>query len=536
MARRDHATEPSLAMTTGIRCTKGVPMTADDRTEEGSAVGDSQTVRDQISAYRHARREFEQAVLPLATSVDGRLFRFQASLYDLPYRAGGYVVLEGNDGGGGLGQILTVGLEVTDARATHTGGTMLLRSAGGDGIMLNGDFRPFHDAPMRPADPAEVRRWLATIRPPRATLEIGELLHAPGVPAWLDAGGFDRHTFLCGQSGSGKTYSLGLVLEQLLLETSLRMVILDPNSDYIRLAETHERAERAAAARYATAAKAISVRRAATEGGGQPIRLSFAELSRAERAAVLQIDPIADRDEYGVLTGLLEAQEEGRPLVASVDDLAVSGLPGSPELAQRAANLGVLDWTIWARGQSGSIVGELKHGEARCLVIDLGSLNTREEQRVVGGAVLSTLWERRGQREPILIVIDEAHNVCPAEPNDPLTELATEHVVRIATEGRKYGLYLLLSTQRPQQVVETAVSQCDNLVLLRMNSPADLAFIRTVFGFVPAGLLEPAATFRQGEALIAGKISSHAAHVRFGARVAAEGGADIPTSWAARSA
>ncbi len=61
-------------------------------------------------------------------------------------------------------------------------------------------------------------------------LPIGQLLLAPGVDAALDAGGFNRHTFMCGQSGSGKTYSLGLLLEQaLVVDTSLRMVILDPN-------------------------------------------------------------------------------------------------------------------------------------------------------------------------------------------------------------------------------------------------------------------------------------------------------------------
>jgi DNA helicase HerA-like ATPase len=131
-----------------------------------------------------------------------------------------------------------------------------------------------------------------------------------------------------------------------------------------------------------------------------------------------------------------------------------------------------------------------------------------------------------------LIVIDEAHNICPAEPNDSMTALAADHAVRIAAEGRKYGLYLLVSTQRPQKVQENVVSQCDNLMLMRMNSTADLEFIRAVFSFVPAGLLDRATTFRQGQALVAGKIGSHAAHVRFGARVAEEGGADVPTSWA----
>ena len=78
----------------------------------------------------------------------------------------------------------------------------------------------------------------------------------------------------------------------------------------------------------------------------------------------------------------------------------------------------------------------------------------------------------------MLIVVDEAHNVCPARPEDPLTAIATEHAVRIAGEGRKFGLYLLVSTQRPQKVHENVLSQCDNLLLMRMNSLADLGYAR----------------------------------------------------------
>ena len=90
--------------------------------------------------------------------------------------------------------------------------------------------------------------WLEGTRPDRAQLEVGELALAPGVPLRLDAGGFGRHTFLCGQSGSGKTYSLGVLLERLLIETDLRVVVLDPNSDYVRLGEPHVDDERYRAA------------------------------------------------------------------------------------------------------------------------------------------------------------------------------------------------------------------------------------------------------------------------------------------------
>ena len=82
-----------------------------------------------------------------------------------------------------------------------------------------------------------------------------------------------------------------------------------------------------------------------------------------------------------------------------------------------------------------------------------------------------------------------------ASPTDALTALATEHAVRIAAEGRKFGLYLLVSTQRPQKVHENVVSQCDNLVLMRMNSVADLAYVGDVFSFVHPGLLGQAGGF-----------------------------------------
>ena len=78
--------------------------------------------------------------------------------------------------------------------------------------------------------------------------------------------------------------------------------------------------------------------------------------------------------------------------------------------------------------------------------------------------MLARLWDARATSAgPCSLVIDEAHNVCPAVPGDPLTALATEHAVRIAGEGRKFGIYMLVATQRPQKVHENVISQCDNL-------------------------------------------------------------------------
>jgi uncharacterized protein len=490
-----------------------------------------------LDSFREARRELEASVLPLATSVDGRRFVFQTPLPGLELQAGGYAVLD--DGGKHrLGQVLSLELAQglagelrlpADGDGPEARTEVQIRYARGDGIILDGGTAPFHDALIRPATGPDVRAWQQREAGPQAQLRLGELALADGVPCLADAGGFNRHTFLCGQSGSGKTYSLGVILERLLTETDLRLVIFDPNSDFTRLGQVRQGADPALAGRYRQAAHGVAVY-SATSRGERRLRLHAAEVDPATQAAALRLDPIADREEYATLATLLASHN---PL--TMEALTESKLPEAARLGLRIRNLGVDRYSVWAPGEAGSVLDAVYDRSVRCVVIDLGSLPTREEQSLVAAAVLGDLWRRRQARDPILIVIDEAHNVCPAEPPDPLAAVATGHAIRIAAEGRKFGLYLLLSTQRPQKIPENVLSQADNLVLMRLNSLADAAFTEEVFSFVPPSLIARSADFRMGEGLIAGKISPRQpALLRFGSRISREGGADVPATWATR--
>lgn len=353
-------------------------------------------------------------------------------------------------------------------------------------------------------------------------LMIGTLLESEGgAPARLLASKLNRHTFWCGQSGSGKTYALGVALEQILLHTKLPLVILDPNSDFVRLGELRADAPAADAAELAR--RDIRVRRS-TAGAGEPLRTRFLSMPLRSRAAILQIDPLLDADDYNTMLRM----ETDIGLIPDHD--LVGFMRSHPDrvrhkLAMRLENLGVAEWKLWAWGQR-SITDDIDD-RPDATVVDLGGFATPAESRAAALAVLDHLWENREQRIGRLIVIDEAHNLCTPEPATPVEKLLTERIVQIAAEGRKYGLWLLLSTQRPSKVHQNALSQCDNLALMRMSAPRDLADLAEVFGYAPESLLERSPAFTQGQALFAGGFVDQPSLVQMGARMTHEGGIDV---------
>lgn len=353
-------------------------------------------------------------------------------------------------------------------------------------------------------------------------LTIGTAIGDPDTVAELDARRFNRHTFWVGQSGSGKTYALGVVLEQLLLKTELPMLILDPNGDYTRIRETRSSASDADAAKIADMDIRV-FRSGAAEGDRLHVR--YTDLAAASQAAVLQLDPIADAEEYNVL--LHSADDavttfEGAEMLTRLRD---SGDVGQARLANRMDNLQVLDWDLWSRGAA-SVVDSIDE-RPRATVLDLGGFTHPVEPKVAALAVLEHLWARREQRRPVLIVIDEAHNLCSPNPQTAVERALTEQLVQIAAEGRKFGLWLLLSTQRPTKIHPNVLSQCDNIALMRLNAPRDLAEIVDVFGFASEESIRRSMEFAQGQALFAGSFISTPTFVQMGERITEEAGGDV---------
>lgn len=109
-------------------------------------------------------------------------------------------------------------------------------------------------------------------------------------------------------------------------------------------------------------------------------------------------------------------------------------------------------------------------------------------------------------RHPIVLVCDEAHLYLPssAASTGPLEKRALENFERIAKEGRKYGVGLMVVSQRPSDVSTTILSQCSNIISLRLANKTDQAVVKQLLPESLEGLMEVLPTLDVGEAVVVG--------------------------------
>ena len=112
--------------------------------------------------------------------------------------------------------------------------------------------------------------------------------------------------------------------------------------------------------------------------------------------------------------------------------------------------------------------------------------------------------EKINNDAPILLVYEEAHKYVP---NSDLSKYRSSKmsIERIAKEGRKYGVTLLLASQRPSEISETIFAQCNNFIAMRLTNPLDQAYVRKLLPDSLGSLIDKMTSFKQGEALLVGE-------------------------------
>lgn len=244
--------------------------------------------------------------------------------------------------------------------------------------------------------------------------------------------------------------------------------------------------------------------------------LTFAS-DRAKRNRTLQ-GSLLGEDDYMSFQGLVA---ELRSRFTSLYDSDMENADWAPTDLSGFIHRGFIQQLDSWRVCAVDISGAPRQDSLLSVNVLLGSLLREAKyqwQRIVDSRT------RSDKRVPTFIVLDEAHRFAPSETEDRLQRRVSERITEIAAEGRKYGLFLILATQRPDKLKRGLLEECENSCLLRIQSKRERSVAAGALG-LPEEVIDQVASLRSGEGLVSGRWIPAPSIIRFApARIRVGGG------------
>jgi DNA helicase HerA-like ATPase len=364
-----------------------------------------------------------------------------------------------------------------------------------------------------------------------AVIRIGEHVGAGGAPCYADLNELlGKHTAVLGSTGAGKSATVAAIIHSVLergkeagyANWNPRIIILDPHNEY--------GAAFPAASRLSTDDGTLSLPYwllnfqemvALLIGKTEFVATSQANIvksalmdARNEGATVLHLDAgriTVDSPVPFKLETLRARIEADKPLQASKQDSHNSILQKLDVLvADARLKFLMAEWGGETDDPFPAIVSQLVGNGPKPRVIDLSGV-PNEVAGVSSAVIARTLfnlkvWQTSDERasDPVLLVCEEAHRYVPNR-GEAQYEAAQEAIRRIAKEGRKYGVGLLLVSQRPSEVEATVLSQCNSWIVLRVTNDADREHVKAILPDSMAGLTKMLSGLRRQEAIFVGQ-------------------------------
>jgi DNA helicase HerA-like ATPase len=292
-------------------------------------------------------------------------------------------------------------------------------------------------------------------------------LEGKNIPIFLDLKKLlTKHVAVLAKSGSGKSYTVGVLLEEI-LELNVPLLILDPHGEYSTLKYANDDSKDIQAMTYFGIKPKKYARNIKEYGfveGLNPLKLNDdlksqelihllpTKLSSAQMA--IMYNAIKNLKKIDFTNLILELEIEESPskynIISVVDHL-------------KSFNLFSVNYTPY-----NEIIQP-----GRCSIINLKGIPP-EAQEVVVYKLMKDLYDQRKMNKipPFFVVAEEAHNFCPERG---FGEAKSSKILRtIASEGRKFGLGLCVISQRPARLDKSVLSQCTTQVILKVTNPNDL--------------------------------------------------------------
>jgi hypothetical protein len=418
-----------------------------------------------------------------------------------------------------------------------------------------------------------------------------------------------NHTVIVAQSGSGKSFFLGRIVEELLLKTKSRVLVFDPNADFKKISDVVGPPSWKDNARYDSESgigvlpdehdrdafeqewkdvkKAIHSMRPDVKNNVLKLKIDWARVSidflsedldatfeselRYCHEFVRQISDlsfITKNSDWRHKNGILKTARDICKRTKATDEESVGTLIKDEFKADSIDEK--LDWetinddlfirrvvkkknakdivevlqqtavlyrsffsykvqqfyfsNAYAVSESKLLLagptGLVDLSDVRLQVVDLPSIVEARFRLLAVSAFLESestrarrKWEfalrkeaKNDDRVPTFIIVDEAHNLIPSEPRNHTEKRLREQFRTIAAEGRKFGLFLVLVSQRPDKLDKWVLSECANRAVMKIGSEDVLAETSTALGLggVAPKILNQCLELEKGRALIIG--------------------------------
>lgn len=364
-----------------------------------------------------------------------------------------------------------------------------------------------------------------------AVIRLGEHVGSGGAPCYADMNELlGKHTAILGSTGTGKSGAVAAIIHSILEKGQganyknwqPRIVILDPHNEYGAAFPAHSK--------LSTDDKTLS--------------LPYWLLNFQETVALLigKTEFVATSQANIVKGALIAARNEGAEILSLAVNSITIDSPVPYKLATLRANIEadkppqpskqdshnsilqklntletdarlnflMTEWDGKGDDPFPCIVFQLMGNGPQPRVIDLSGV-PNEVAGISSAVIARTLfnlkvWQTSEERasDPVLLVCEEAHRYVPNR-GEAQYEAAQEAIRRIAKEGRKYGIGLLLVSQRPSEVEATVLSQCNSWIVLRVTNDTDREHVKAILPDSMTGLTKMLSGLRRQEAIFVGQ-------------------------------
>ncbi len=361
---------------------------------------------------------------------------------------------------------------------------------------------------------------------------IGTLSQAAGIPANINFDAFfSRHAAILGQSGGGKSWTVASVLQKIMDFPQSTTILFDLHGEY---------------------------RAAFPDGDAHYIDATDLEFPfwlmnseellgmMIERSEIAAPNQAAKFREFVIEAKNTEAQKLGilnptvdtpiwfdfEGIINKFKDLNSEMVPGSrgekkgdfngqftrllmridSKLADRRYDLIFKPQTYndsaSMEGLFRKVLGEEQSGPKKIVIIDMSPIPFDVRNSVISlllrGLFDFAYWHKRVTKEtyPIIVFCDEAHIYL--NDRDVSTDAPRLAAERIAKEGRKYGVCLVVVSQRPREVSSTILAQCNTFLCLRITNPDDQSYVKNLLPDSTRGITSMFSTLRRGECILLG--------------------------------